>query len=97
MSVKVNLPPGCSGFSCADGTQYKGRAGGTIEVSDRHARAINTGQYGQQGFISATGAMTIGTKRTTECTSPACRHRGQAWQTTCPRCGSEMSELSAGA
>lgn len=88
MSVKVQLPPGCKGFDCKDGTKYTaGRAGGTVEVSDRHAKAINDGQYGQQDFISAKGALSFGTKKGKLCES--CGRVWNAWNSTCPRCGCE--------
>lgn len=85
MSVKVNLPPGCSGFDCKDGTKYSAsKPGGTVEVSDRHARAINTGQYGDTGFISATAALSFGTKRGQLCET--CGRVWNAWNTVCPKC-----------
>lgn len=84
--VKVNLPPGCSGFNCKDGTRYKAnKPGGTVEVSDRHADAINTGQFGEKGFISAKGALTFGTKKGRWCV--ACKRVWNAWSHECPRCG----------
>lgn len=86
MSVKVQLPPGCKGFDCKDGTKYTAkRAGGTVDVDDRHAKAINTGQYGQQHFISAKGQQSFGTKRGQYC--EPCRRLWNAWNKTCPKCG----------
>lgn len=87
MGVKVQLPPGCKGFDCADGTKYTAkRAGGTVEVSDRHASAINGGQYGETGFISAKGAMSFGTRIGRWCVD--CKRLWNAWNAECPRCGS---------
>jgi hypothetical protein len=83
--VKVNLPPGCSGFNCQDGTRYKAnRPGGSVTVSEEHARAIQTGQYGQKGFITASGAQAFGTKRGREC--EACHRVWNVWNHECPRC-----------
>ena len=88
MATKVQLPPGCSGFDCKDGTKYTApRPGGTVTVEDRHANAISAGQYGESGFISAKGAVSFGTKRGQWC--PACRRVWNAWNTTCPRCGGD--------
>jgi len=86
VSVKVQLPPGCTGFDCKDGTKYTAsRPGGSVSVEDRHARAINNGQYGQQDFISAKGAVSFGTKRGKVC--DPCRRVWNAWNDECPRCG----------
>lgn len=86
MSVKVQLPPGCSGFDCADGTKYKAtKKGGTVEVSERHAAAINSGQYGTTGFISAKGALVIGTKDGRWCQK--CNRLWNKWNKTCGKCG----------
>lgn len=83
--AKVQLPPGCYGFDCKDGTKYTGKPGGTVEVSDRHAKAINRGQYGAQDFISAKGQVSFGTKKGQEC--PSCGRLWNAWNKTCPKCG----------
>lgn len=86
MTVKVKLPPGCSGFDCADGTKYTAnRKGGTVEVSDRHASAINKGQYGETGFVSAKGALSFGTKEGRWCSN--CNRIWNSWNKSCPRCG----------
>lgn len=87
MSVKVQLPPGCSGFDCKDGTKYTAnRPGGHIEVSDRHADAINGGQYGDTGLVSAKGALSFGTKKSRWCAN--CARVWNAWNETCPKCAS---------
>lgn len=91
MSVKVQLPPGCSGFDCKDGTKYTAaRPGGSVTVEDRHAHAINTGQFGQQGLVSAKGAQSFGTKRGRRCTP--CKRLWNAWSAQCPRCGAPTTE-----
>lgn len=86
--AKVNLPPGCYGFDCKDGTKYTAsRPGGTVEVSDRHAKAINAGQYGAQDFISAKGSQSFGTRSGQLCES--CGRLWNAWNKTCPKCDVE--------
>lgn len=85
MSVKVQLPPGCSGFDCKDGTKYTApRPGGRITVSDRHAEAINKGQFGETGLVNAKGSQSFGTKQGKQC--PDCGRLWNAWNTTCPKC-----------
>jgi hypothetical protein len=85
LSKQVHLPPGCSGFTCADGTNISAsRPGGTVTVSDRHADAINNSQYGDTGFISARGAVSFGTKKSRFC--ERCRNIWNAWNDVCPRC-----------
>ena len=41
MSRTVNLPPGCAGFTMQDGTQYRGREGGSVTVADGHAPSFS--------------------------------------------------------
>lgn len=92
MGVKVQLPPGCKGFDCKDGTKYTAkRAGGSIEVDDRHAAAINKGQFGDTGLVSARGAVSFGTKRGQLC--PDCGRVWNAWNGTCPRCGTVTTSV----
>lgn len=88
MSVKVNLPPGCSGFDCKDGTKYTAnRPGGSVTVSDRHAAALNRSQYADQDFISGKAPMTFGTKVGMRCIP--CNRLWNRWNAECPKCGSE--------
>jgi hypothetical protein len=92
MGVKVQLPPGCAGFDCKDGTKYKAnKSGGVVEVSERHARAINEGQYGQTGFISAEGSQSFGTKRGQQC--PSCNRIWNVWNKICPKCEVDTVEI----
>lgn len=88
--VKVNLPPGCSGFNCADGTVYKGKPGGSVTVTETHARAINQGQYGEKDFITAKGAQAFGTKRGRWC--EPCRRVWNVWNHECPKCEAPTTE-----
>jgi hypothetical protein len=86
VSVKVQLPPGCSGFDCKDGTKYTAsRPGGSITVDDRHASAINRGQFGSTGLVEAKGAVSFGTKNGQRC--DPCGRLWNAWNKICPRCG----------
>lgn len=86
MSIKVQLPPGCKGFDCKDGTKYTAkRAGGTIEVSDRHADAINNSQFGgDANLVSAKGSLSFGTKQGRWCAG--CKKLWNSWSEKCPRC-----------
>jgi hypothetical protein len=91
-TVKVKLPPGCVGFDTTDGRKLNAnKPGGTIEVSQRDADAINKGQYGQTGFISAKGAQSFGTKKGQLC--PACGRIWNAWNKTCPKCEVETTTI----
>lgn len=90
--MKVQLPPGCYGFDCKDGTKYTGRPGGHVDVDDRHAKAIRTGQFGQAGFVSASGAVSFGTRRGQRCRP--CNRVWNVWNTSCPRCGAPTESES---
>jgi hypothetical protein len=86
--VTVQLPPGCKGLDCKDGTRYTAsKAGGFVKVDERHARAINQGQYGQQNLMSAKGQQSFGTKKGQLC--EPCGRLWNAWNKTCPKCGEE--------
>lgn len=91
MGVKVNLPPGCAGLDLKDGSRYNARrapgGGRMVEVSERHARAINSGQFGEQGLMDAHERSQIGTKKGRWC--KPCGRIWQAWTTTCHKCGGE--------
>lgn len=89
MGTRVQLPPGCSGITCEDGTRYSGKKGGFVEVQDHHANAINK----QLGFgsrlLSAKFMVNIGTKKSRWC--GPCGKLWQAWSHDCPRCGEPTS------
>lgn len=86
MTVRVNMPPGNSGFTMYDGTHYKDRPGGHVDVEDHHAPAINRMLgNGDAGLLSATGRHFIGTKNGRWCTD--CRRLWNAWNDTCVKCG----------
>ena len=84
MGTRAHLPPGCGGFTCADGTRYDTRPGGTVTLDDRHAKALAASQYAGTGFIRAE-SFTIGTREGRWCRP--CRRLWQAWSVVCPRCG----------
>jgi len=89
---KVQLPPGCYGFDCKDGTKYTARKpGGTIEVSDQHAKSINEGQFGDTGLVSAKGALSFGTRKGRLC--PSCNTIWNVWTKVCHKCDVETTEV----
>lgn len=87
MSVRVNLAPGCSGFTMEDGSHYKaGRPGGHVDVKDHHAPYINRlAGNGDAGLLSAKGAHYLGTSKGRWC--GACRRLWNVWNKTCVKCG----------
>lgn len=87
MSVQVNLPPGCSGFTMADGTNYGGRKGGTVTVSDEHAPHIRRQVGGDAGLVGHASfrALGFGTKKGMRC--PADGKVWNAWTEVCHSCG----------
>lgn len=89
MSRKIQLPPGCSGVTVDDGTRYNARkAGGVVEVSDRHGREIEkNNQYNGNiaGILSPNPGLMFGTKKGRWCLE--CKRLWNAWSHTCPKCG----------
>lgn len=84
--AKVQLPPGCYGFECKDGTKYTGKPGTSVDVSDRHAEALKKSQFGGDGhLIGHVGRLSIGTKDGKWCRS--CNRLWNVWNSTCPKCG----------
>ena len=53
MSRTVTLPPGCAGFTMQDGTQYRGREGGSVTVADSHAPFIQRQVGGDAGLVGS--------------------------------------------
>lgn len=85
MSVRVTLPPGCSGFNLQDGTEYKGRAGGSVTVSDEHAPFIRRQVGGDAGLVGhGSSRLFLGTRDGRWC--PECHFLANSWSTECPRC-----------
>lgn len=94
MSIKVQLPPGCKGFDCKDGTKYTAaRAGGHVMVDDRHADAIQKSQFGGDAhLVGNVGRTTFGTKKGMRCTD-RCRRIWNAWNDVCPKCGTPTEPI----
>jgi hypothetical protein len=85
MGVRVNLPPGCEGFNMEDGTRYATKAGGTVEVAEHHAKAVNRQIGGDAGLAFAGGFRGfLGTKKGRWCA--LCCRLWNAWNDTCPKC-----------
>jgi hypothetical protein len=90
--VKVQLPPGCKGLDCKDGTRYTAsKPGGYVTVSDRHAGAIESGQFGETGLIDASGTQAFGTQKGRKC--PSCKWLWNTWTKVCHRCGEETFKV----
>ncbi len=82
----VTLPPGCSGFNMTDGTEYKGRPGGSVTVADEHAPHIRRQVGGDAGLVGHGSFRTfLGTRDGRYCLP--CRFLAQSWSKVCPRCG----------
>lgn len=84
--ARVTVPDGCTGLTMEDGQKYRTRAGGRVDVDDRHAAAIGR-HYGPLGIMSGREVHTFGTKATRTC--EVCRpvRHWNAWSICCPRCG----------
>jgi hypothetical protein len=84
--IRTELPPGCFSLAMEDGTRYKARkAGGHVEVSEDHARAINRLKgNGDAGLVTAKNAHFVGTRNGRWC--EACRRLWNVWSVACPRC-----------
>jgi hypothetical protein len=85
VGTRVQLPAGCYGIQCADGSSYTANPGSHIEVSDRHAAAIRQSQHQAIGMLNGTQGHYLGTKKGRWC--QPCRFLAQAWSIECPRCG----------
>jgi hypothetical protein len=90
MGQRVQLPPGCAGFTCADGSRYSAEAGTSVVLEDHHARSLSKSQHSEIGLVKASEGFSLGTKRGRRCVS--CARLWQAWSLECPRCGSPTSE-----
>ncbi len=90
MGTKVNLPPGCSGITCRDGTQYNGTKGGSVEIEDRHASYLEKSKGVSSQMLSIGPGIQIGTKKGRWCAE--CKRIWQAWSKQCPRCNGPTEE-----
>jgi hypothetical protein len=88
MSRKIQLPPGCIGFTSADGTKSpEVRQGTSVTISDEHASRLRKSAHASIGMITVDPGTVIGTKGGRVCV-PCGGRRWQAWSLECPRCGS---------
>ena len=83
--VKINLPPGCGGFTSADGSRYDAKPGTSVDVSDVHAARLRKSAHTAVGMITVDPGTVIGTKGGRVCAP--CRRTWQVWSLDCPRCG----------
>ena len=84
MSERITLPPGCAGFTTADGRTLKAKPGGTITLEDNDAKRLMRSQHASIGLISKQ-SFRLGTRDGRWCTG--CRRLWQGWSLECPRCG----------
>src|ERR1700679_708683 len=87
MSQRVQLPPGCAGFRCADGSEYSAKGGTSVVLEDRHAKALSHSQHQSIGLVKSGESFSLGTKRGRVC--DACSRVWQCWSLQCPKCGAE--------
>lgn len=90
MSQRVQLPPGCAGFRCADGSVYSAKAGTSVVLEDRHAKALSRSQHQEIGLVKSGESFSLGTKRGRVCDT--CARTWQAWSLQCPKCGAGTRE-----
>lgn len=83
MSQRVQLPPGCGGFTTADGSRYDAKPGTSVVLEDRHADALAKSQHSSIGLVTK-GSTRLNTKAGRWCRP--CRRLWQAWSSTCPKC-----------
>jgi len=86
---RISLPPGCYGAKLPT-REVNDKPGGHITVTDQEARWIANSSNGQLGILSATQALSFGTKKSRLC--PSCARLWNAWSAECPRCGAETQE-----
>jgi hypothetical protein len=84
MGQRVELPPGCGGFRCADGTVYRAKPGSAVTLEDNHATALRNSQHHSIGLVTPP-SFQLGTKEGRWCVE--CNRLWQAWSHTCPKCG----------
>jgi len=85
-----SVPPGCTGVELPNGQKIDANKQGKLTIDDPRAEKFASKSFlSKQGVVSRT---TLGfghvKGETSQCTS--CVFSGFAWQTTCPKCGSEM-------
>lgn len=83
MSETFTLPPGCRGFTTADGQTLRADSKGTITLEDHHAARLMRSKHAAVGLVSRRSYQ-LGTREGRWCT--ACRRLWQGWSMRCPKC-----------
>lgn len=91
MGQRVQLPAGCGGFRCADGSVYSAKPGTSVVLEDHHARSLSKSQHQSIGLVTANEGFSFGTKKSRYC--GPCRREWNAWSDLCPKCGLETAEI----
>lgn len=84
MSERITLPPGCAGFTTADGRTLKAKPGSSIVLEDGDAKRLLNSGHVSAGVISRQSHR-LGTKHGRWCVE--CRRLWQGWSYECPKCG----------
>lgn len=84
---KVNLPPGNSALRFEDGTRYRaGRPGGSVVVTDEHARQIDAMRGNGEGGLVHGKFREFGAVQKAGRWCAECRRLWYPWCAECPRC-----------
>ncbi len=83
MSERVTLPPGCAGFTTADGRTLKAKAGTSIVLDDRDAAVLKRSEHASIGLVTSQ-SFRLGTRDGRWCEE--CRRLWQGWSLQCPKC-----------
>jgi hypothetical protein len=87
VSVRVQLPPGCEGFT-GGSERYRARPGGVVTVSDEDARKLDAMPgNGTAGLVTARSRVFAGTRKSRWCFACTPARVWNAWTTRCHRCG----------
>ena len=85
-----SVPPGCTGVELPNGQKIDANKQGKVSIDDARTEKLATkSTVAQTGIMSRT-VLGFGHVKhnTADCTS--CFFTGWSWQTTCPKCGSDM-------
>lgn len=89
-----SVPPGCTGVELPNGKKIDANRQGKITIDDpRSERYAERSFLAKSGVVSRT-AMGFGHVKGNTAVCPSCDFRGFGWQTTCPKCGSEMEKVT---
>lgn len=82
---KVFMPPNCYGVKAFDGTVYRTRPGGAVEINNpKHLKEILHDPQIAGDIVQERGMPLVEGKTCT------CGFEAFKWQKECPRCGTEM-------